>query len=79
MKSSQLTIRQATILQDNIGHFYQYLTRLKSRMEALQFPVDDQLFRDVREAHEVISKLWIGLHYLSCESGVGRDSSSEQK
>lgn len=79
MKSSRLTIKQATILRDNIGGSLQYLAKLKKRMEALRFPADDPLLREVREAHEVVSRLWIRLHYLSCKSGVGLSERTEKR
>jgi hypothetical protein len=49
-----------------------YLNRLKKRMEARRFPSDDRQFQTVLRAYDAIHELNVHVHYLSCESGVGR-------
>jgi hypothetical protein len=49
-----------------------YLNRLKRRMEKRRFPSDDKLFQTVLRAYDAIHELNVHVHYLSCESGVGR-------
>jgi hypothetical protein len=49
-----------------------YLVRLKKRMEATGFPQDDLLYQLVIQAYDAVHRLYTELHYLSCQSGVGR-------
>jgi hypothetical protein len=46
--------------------------RLKHRMHKRRFPHNDQLLRTVLEAYDAIHKMNVHVHYLSCNSGVGR-------
>ena len=50
-----------------------YLCRLKKRMEKRQFPHDDKLLRAVVSGYDAMHALNVEVHYLSCESGVGRE------
>jgi hypothetical protein len=59
-------IREA--LQPALG----YLTRLQRRMELTRFPPNDPLYVAAVKAQKDMESLLIDLHYLSCESGVGR-------
>jgi hypothetical protein len=38
------------------------------------FTQDDLLFQVVSQSYDTIQALYIQLHYLSCQSGVGRPS-----
>ena len=49
-----------------------YLSRLQRRMELTGFPPDDPLYLLTRDARGTLQDLLMKLHYLSCESGVGR-------
>jgi hypothetical protein len=50
-----------------------YLHRLRERMEKAGFPPDDKLFALVSKAYDAVHALFVELHYLGCESGVGRE------
>lgn len=54
-----------------------YLGRLQPRMEKVGFPSDDRLYQLVCKTYEAIHGLCVELHYLSCESGVGREPRSK--
>lgn len=43
-------------------------------MQKVGFSHDDLLFQLVSQSYDTIQALYIQLHYLSCESGVGRPS-----
>ena len=49
-----------------------YLTRLSKRMTKRRFPPNDPLAVRTREAYNVLHALNVEVHYLSCDSGVGR-------
>jgi hypothetical protein len=51
-----------------------YLYRLRERMEKQGFPPNDKLLKLTDAAYNAIHALTVELHYLSCESGVGRPS-----
>lgn len=51
-----------------------YVYRLRTRMEKVGFTPNDKLFVLVCDAFEALHALSNELHYLSCESGVGRPS-----
>jgi hypothetical protein len=72
MRSEQLTEAQIEALHAKVRPTLEYLGRLEQRMVDQQFPEADRLLRMVREAHEAIYSLSVELHYLSCDSGVGR-------
>jgi hypothetical protein len=44
-------------------------------MELTGFPPDDPLFVDVVTAQHALQDLVMKLHYLSCQSGVGKKPS----
>jgi len=56
-----------------------YLSRLKRRMEVTGFPPDDPLYVTTLKAHRAMQDLLMELHYLSCESGVGRQPAPPKK
>jgi hypothetical protein len=57
-------------LQPSVGYLY----RLKARMQKVGFLDNDLLYQLVSQAYDTVHTLYIQLHYLSCESGVGRPS-----
>jgi hypothetical protein len=72
MRSDDLTPAQARQMKATIRPMLGYLNRLKRRMEKRRFPADDKLFQTVLRAYDAIHELNVHVHYLSCESGVGR-------
>jgi hypothetical protein len=72
MKCDDLTPAQAERLKQSVRPMLGYLGRLKKRMEKRRFPNDDRLFLTVLKAYDAIHELNVHVHYLSCESGVGR-------
>jgi hypothetical protein len=58
----------AALLQPAVG----YLTRLQRRMEVTGFPPNDPLYVATVQAQRAMQSLLVDLHYLACESGVGR-------
>jgi len=53
-----------------------YLTRLRVRMDARGFPLDDQLGREVNVAYEAIHQLRMRLDYHSCGPANERSGGS---
>ena len=54
-------------LQPAVG----YLCRLRERTEKVGFLDNDPLFQLVKQSYDNLQALYMKLHYLSCESGVG--------
>jgi hypothetical protein len=73
--SSNLRPWQALKIRKSLEKALGYLARLQRRMELMGFPPNDPLFvMTVRTRHDM-QMLLMELHYLSCESGVGRKRS----
>ena len=72
MKCDDLTPAQAERLKQSVRPMLGYLGKLKKRMEKRRFPVDDRLYLSVLKDYDAIHELNVHVHYLSCESGVGR-------
>ena len=72
MDSSNLRPWQTKKIRGSLERALGYLTRLKRRMEVTGFPPDDPLFVDVVSAQHTMQKLMMELHYLGCQSGVGK-------
>jgi hypothetical protein len=70
--SSKLQPWQARKIRAALQRATGYLSRLKRRMEITGFPPDDELYLLTVEAHRSMQDLLMELHYMSCESGVGR-------
>ena len=49
-----------------------YLGRLEKQMHKRHFPPDGKLQQLVRNAYNAMHALNVEVHYLSCDSGVGR-------
>jgi hypothetical protein len=78
MKCDDLTPAQAERLKQSVRPILSYLNRLKKRMEKRRFPNDDRLFLTVLKAYDAIHELNVHVHYLSCESGVGRQVPTDE-
>jgi hypothetical protein len=72
MDSGDLTPAQAETMRDALGPYIRYLHKMKRRMEARGFPLTDELFEKTSRAYDAAHALTMALHYLSCQSGVGR-------
>jgi hypothetical protein len=70
--SDDLSKRQLATLKAQVGWMLSYLGRLQKRIIKRKFPESDPLMQRVRAAHAEIHALNVELHYLSCDSGVGR-------
>lgn len=66
----RLTRAQTRQLQATIGRHLGYLNRLQARLKEVGM-TDKRLVSEVAKARNAINDLWVTLHYLSCESGVG--------
>lgn len=76
MTENDLASWQVRRLRERLFPPLNYLERLKSRMEK-NFPPADPLFVAVMAAYTSMVDLSMKLHYLSCESGVGRPQKVE--
>jgi hypothetical protein len=78
MNCNDLTPAQAEKLKHSVWPMLSYLHRLKKRMEKRRFPNDDRLLLTVLKAYDAIHELNVHIHYLSCESGVGRQVPTDE-
>jgi hypothetical protein len=65
MNKSDITPEQAKQLADMICMQKAYLCRLRERMEMRGFLESDPLYQ--KAASEAVFRLWVDLHYMSCE------------
>jgi hypothetical protein len=72
MDSDDLQPWQIERIQKALQPKLEYLTRLKSRMETVGFVANDPLYRLVKDARDAVQSLYVEIHYLSCNGGVGR-------
>ncbi len=72
MNSRDLTPAQANAIDERLAPYLRYLGRMRRRMDARGFPHTDELLLAAEKAYSTARDLSITLHYLSCESGVGR-------
>jgi hypothetical protein len=49
------------------------LNRLERRMTHVGFPGNDPLYLAVVKARSAMQELYVNVHYLGCNSGVGRE------
>ena len=73
MTGNDLTKAQLAKVSEHIRGMLGYLYRLKARMEATGFPLEDDLYRLVANAEDAVHRLSIDVHYRSCEGGVFRE------
>jgi len=81
MDSRDLTRGQAERLREVVVPYLRYLhrlQRLQRRMELQGFPPNDRLYQLVCQTYDKVHNLCVELHYLSCQSGVGREPRSEE-
>jgi hypothetical protein len=72
MDSHDLTPAQVAAIGARLAPYVQYLARVRRRMDARGFPHTDELLQAADRAYSKARDLSITLHYLSCQSGVGR-------
>jgi hypothetical protein len=71
MNRESLTKDQAKKLNASIQPSLAYLFRLRERMIKRGFPPGDPLLKLVEKAYDSMHRLFVELHYLSCD-GAGR-------
>ena len=77
MQSNDLTSEQARALKNKLHPMLGYLGRLKRRMVRRGFLNDDRLLAAVVRAEDAMHALHVEVHYLGCDSGVGRERKAE--
>jgi hypothetical protein len=50
------------------------LHKMKRRMEARGFPLTDEMLEKTHRAYDAAHALTMALHYLSCQSGIGKSA-----
>jgi len=78
MDRDSVTKDQAKTINASVQPSLGYLFRLRERMTTTGFPPDDPLLKLVDQAYDSMHRLFIELHYLSCD-GVGRPSESDSQ
>jgi hypothetical protein len=78
MDSNDLRRWQVQKIRRALERTLGYLTRLKRRMEVVGFPTNDPLFLDVVKTQHAMQDLVMELHYLGCQSGVGKKPRGER-
>src|SRR6478735_7005031 len=73
MQSNDLTRDQARALKNKLHPMLGYLARVKRRMVRRGFLNDDPLLAAVVRAEDAMHALHVEVHYLGCDSGVGRE------
>ncbi len=76
MDRDSLTKEQAKTINASSTANLGYLHRLRERMVKAGFPPNDPLLKLVENAYDATHRLFVALHYLSCD-GVGRPTSKE--
>ena len=71
MESKDLTTVQAKVLGDRIRPMLAFIGALRDRMTRRGFELDDLLYQETCEAFDVLHRINVRVHYLSCKSGVG--------
>jgi hypothetical protein len=72
MNNRDLTREQLQAVHTIAGRWLKFLGKMLRRMEKLGFSPTDELYRETTTAYDAIHRFRVTLHYLSCESGVGR-------
>ena len=65
MNSDDLSPEQARSIADQLRTQLVYLSRLKDRIEAEEWPADDPVYCETVAAWEATQQLWLRLHYKS--------------
>jgi hypothetical protein len=74
MDSKTVRPWQAKKVYARLSPLVGYLHRLRRRMEKRGFPPDDKLLQLTAKAWDAVYALSVEVDYLSCTSGVGRES-----
>src|SRR5687767_7852720 len=69
MNSHDLTVEQLDQLAEKARVLTAWLHKLKERLEANSFPVDDKLCQQTEATFNRVHELRMTLHYLSCDAG----------
>jgi len=77
LQSHDLAREQAWALKNKLQPMLGYLGRLKRRMIRRGFLNDDPLLAAVVRAEDAMHALHVEVHYLGCESGVGRERKTD--
>jgi hypothetical protein len=72
MTSDDLTPEQWAALKAEFARMLRYRGRLNQRLNNRKFSPHDPLTNITREAYNSLHKAHSGIHYLSCDHGVGR-------
>lgn len=73
MNSEDLTHDQCRQMHKRLFPLANYLCRVVKRMGKRGFPLDDPLYVNSKTAYDAVCSLMMELHYMRCESGVGRE------
>jgi hypothetical protein len=76
MDSTTITKTHAKKVSDGLFPGFNYLFRLRERMQATGFPHDDPLFAKVEAAYDAYHRLMVEVRGLAA-SGAGRPSNSD--
>ena len=76
MTSDDLTKSQGKVISEALFPGFNYLARLRKRMQKAGFSSNDKFFQLVEKAHEVMQHLVAEARYLWCD-GVGRSDRPE--
>jgi hypothetical protein len=76
MNSNDITKGQASINSDALYPGFNYVARLRERMEKAGFPRGDKLYQLASKAHDAMRQLSSELYYMTC-GGVGRPDRPE--
>ena len=79
MDSHKLKKWQIVQMHEALRPAAQYLARMLERMDRTRFPHDDLLRKRATDAQTAMQHLCMELHYLSCDSGVGRLAREPEK
>jgi hypothetical protein len=71
--SADLSKEQIHRLKAQATRHLRYFNRLVDRMTRVGFPPSDSLWIGAVQARNALHALSVELHYLTCDSGVGRD------
>lgn len=78
MDRDSLTKDQAKKINAAVQPSLAYLFRLRERMTKTGFPPADPLFQLIENAYDAMQRLFVALHYLSCD-GVGRPARTDDE
>jgi hypothetical protein len=74
MDNTKIKLWQAKLMYATLRPALGCLCRLRERMERRGFPQNDKLLKLTVAAYNAIHLLTVELHYMSCASGLGRET-----